>query len=156
VLLAALAIMAAIGLAVAGRDRPRRISAGRQDSELVLDPNTATPEALSALPHLGPTLARRIAEARADGPFRSLEDVRARVRGIGPATLAQISPYLRIDSGPISRPVLDTEPIAIADAGTGDPAPARRSSRKPPASKTRKSRGALVQLTPKPDTKSTD
>jgi Helix-hairpin-helix motif len=148
-LLAGLAISAAIGLAVAGRERPRRTEAGPQDSELVLDPNTATPEALSALPHLGPTLAHRIADARADGPFRSLEDVRARVRGIGPATLAQIAPYLRIDTQPMSRPVLETESIAIADAGAA--APVRRSSRKPPASKTRKSRAALVQITPKAD-----
>jgi Helix-hairpin-helix motif len=155
VLLAALAISAAIGLAVAGRDRPRRMAAGPQDSELVLDPNTATPEALSALPHLGPTLARRISEARADGPFRSLEDVQARVRGIGPATLAQIAPYLRIDTQPMSRPALDAGSIAIADAGTGAAAPVRRSSRKPPASKTRKSRPALVQITPKADAEAT-
>jgi competence protein ComEA len=155
ILLAVLAISVAIGLAVAGRDRPRRMAAGRQDSELLLDPNTATPEALSALPHLGPTLARRIAEARADGPFRSLEDVQARVRGIGPATLAQIAPHLRIDARAMSRPVLDAAPIAIADAGTGAAAPARRSSRKPPASRTRKTRSALVQLTPKADAQAT-
>ena len=71
----------------------------------MLDPNTASPQALEALPHLGPTLARRIAEARADGPFRSLDDVRARVRGIGPVTLARIAPHLQIAPPPESGPV---------------------------------------------------
>src|SRR5262245_43038048 len=96
IVLAILAISAATGLALGRGNSP---SAGRKPavpSDLVLDVNKASPQALASLPHIGPTLARRIADARADGPFRSREDLRARVRGIGPATLAQIAPYLRI------------------------------------------------------------
>jgi competence protein ComEA len=149
VLLAVLAILAGIGLVAASRDHPRRSEPDLGASELMLDPNTATPEALAALPHLGPTLARRIFEARADGPFRSLEDVRARVRGIGPVTLAQIAPYLRIDSVTVRQPAYNAESIAIADASAGPGIPPGRSSRKPPKSKTRKSRAAPVQLVAK-------
>jgi competence protein ComEA len=68
--------------------------------ELVVDPNTAPPEVLMALPRLGPVLAGRIVAARREAPFSSLDDLDARVRGIGPATLAALKPYLRIEPVP--------------------------------------------------------
>ena len=150
-MLAALAISAAIGLMLGRADRPRPTSAkpGLEVSELKLDPNRATAEALTALPHIGPTLARRIVEARADGPFRSPEDIRARVRGIGPATLAQIQPYLRIEAVPEAGPRLDSTAIAIVDAATDPGKPAVSTSRKPPRSRTRKAKGSSVQLAAK-------
>ena len=149
-LLAALAISAAIGLMLGRRDRPRPTSAKPdiEVSELKLDPNTATAEALTALPHLGPTLARRIVEARADGPFRSPDDIR-RVRGIGPATLARIEPYLRIEAVTEVGPRLDSPAIAIADAGTNPGRPAASTSRKPPRPRTRKAKGASIQVAAK-------
>ncbi len=55
--------------------------------------NEATTEQLEALPGVGPALAQRIAEARAEGPFLQPEDLR-RVKGIGPAKLAKIAPYV--------------------------------------------------------------
>jgi competence protein ComEA len=151
VLLAVVAISAAIGLMAGRRDRPRPTSAKPvlEASELKLDPNTATAEALTALPHIGPTLARRIVEARSDGPFRSPEDIRARVRGIGPATLAQIQPYLRIGDEVEIGPRLDSQPIAIVDAGANRGLPAVSSSRKPPRSRSRKAKGSSVQLAAK-------
>ena len=118
-------------------------------SELKLDPNTATPEALASLPQIGPTLARRIAEARADGPFRSPDDIRARVRGIGPATLARIEPYLRIEAVPEVGPRLDSPAIAIVDAATNPGRPAASTSRKPPRPRTRKAKGSSIQVAAK-------
>jgi competence protein ComEA len=152
ILLAVLAIIAAIGLLVGKRAHSPDASRAEVAavSELKLDPNTATPEALAALPYIGPTLARRIAEARADGPFRSPEDIRARVRGIGPATLARIEPHLRIEAAPQVAPGLDTRSIAIVDAGTDTAqTPMATSSRKPPRSRTRKAKGASVALAAK-------
>jgi hypothetical protein len=149
VLLAVLAISAATGLALGRWALTRGAEPAVVASELKLDPNTATPEALAALPHIGPTLARRIAEAQADGPFRSPEDLRARVRGIGPATLAQIEPYLQFQSETEPRPRLDPRTIAIVDAGADTGAVPVRSSRKPPRSRTRKSKGPPVQLAAK-------
>ncbi len=62
----------------------------RQSTEAdVVDLNRADEDALQALPGVGPALARRIVEVRAQGPFRSVEDLE-RVRGIGPATVERL------------------------------------------------------------------
>jgi competence protein ComEA len=63
---------------------------------LVVDPNSAPPEVLGALPHVGGALVKKIVEQREIGPFQSLGDLRRRVRGLGPATLARLAPHLRI------------------------------------------------------------
>ncbi len=146
VLLALLAISAAIGLALGRRGRAREAEAVVATPEFRLDPSNATAEALAALPHIGPTLARRIVEAQADGPFRSPEDLRARVRGIGPATLAQVTPYLRIEAGTRTTPASRSPAIAIVDAGANSGvSPVRPSpTRKPPRSRARKAKGSLV------------
>jgi hypothetical protein len=149
-LLGILAISAAVGLALGRRELTRGGEPVAAASELKLDPSTATPGALAALPHIGPTLARRIAEAQADGPFRSPEDLRARVRGIGPVTLAQIEPYLRFDAGPqIERPPLVSQAIAIAAASEKPGVSSVPSSRKPPRSRSRRPKGAPMQLAAK-------
>ncbi len=81
---------------------------------LVLDPNSAPPQVLEALPTLGPTLVRRWVVARAERRFSSLADARRRVRGLGPASLAQIAPYLRFEP----RPDPPTDDYAGADAAS--------------------------------------
>jgi competence protein ComEA len=60
-----------------------------------LDLNRADTLALLALPGVGPALARRIVEARAASPFRSVDDL-LKVRGIGPATLARLRPLVAV------------------------------------------------------------
>ena len=67
-----------------------------------LDPNTATADDLSALPNLGPAMARRILEDREqfqkshpnEPAYKTLNDLQ-RIKGIGPATLENLRPYLR-------------------------------------------------------------
>ncbi len=55
--------------------------------------NTASPEELEAVPHIGPVTARLIIEARsANGPLRSLDDL-ARA-GLGEKTLRRVGKYL--------------------------------------------------------------
>ena len=82
---------------------PQPLDAGRA-SELVdrIDPNTADAQTLAALPTLGEKRAQLIIDYRERhsrqlpnrGPaFRRLEDL-LRIRGIGPATIEQIAPYL--------------------------------------------------------------
>ncbi|MGO8898874.1 MAG: ComEA family DNA-binding protein [Isosphaeraceae bacterium] len=63
---------------------------------LVIDPNTAPASVLEALPHVGPSLVKQLIEQREIRPFGSTEDLRRRVRGLGPATLARLAPHLRI------------------------------------------------------------
>jgi hypothetical protein len=96
--LAAAAIAAALGLAVASLSAPRSGGAGIVVApDLVLDVNTAPPGVLETLPHFGRTLVRQLVAAREVRPLASLDDAGSRVRGLGPATLAQIAPYLRFE-----------------------------------------------------------
>jgi DNA uptake protein ComE-like DNA-binding protein len=62
---------------------------------LAVDPNTAPPHVLLALPRLGPARVGAIVEARKHRPFRSVDDLDRNVRGIGPITSQGIAPYLR-------------------------------------------------------------
>lgn len=59
---------------------------------LSVEVNSAPGAVLDTLPGLGPVLAGRIVEAR---PFRSIEEIDRRVKGIGPAKAAALRPYLR-------------------------------------------------------------
>ena len=59
--------------------------------------NTATAAELEQLPRIGPKMAERILEYRAQhGPFRRVEDLIG-VRGIGAKTLAQLEPLVAVD-----------------------------------------------------------
>lgn len=71
---------------------------------LMLDPNSAPPEVLEALPHVGGALVKKIVEQREIRPFQSLGDLRHRVRGLGPATLARLAPHLRIGPSGQAKP----------------------------------------------------
>src|SRR6267142_888133 len=88
---------------------PSRISTpqpaeGPRAAELLdkLDPNTASISDLSALPNLGPAMARRILEDREQfqkqhpnqPAYKNLNDLQ-RIKGIGPATLENLKPYLK-------------------------------------------------------------
>jgi competence protein ComEA len=96
-------VLAAVGL-IAGDVALTRHGPVTVAPRLVVDPNTAAPEVLCTLPKMGPVTVARIVAAREVGPFRSLEDFDARVRGVGPATMASLRQHLQI--GPsVSEPV---------------------------------------------------
>lgn len=61
-----------------------------------IDLNQATAAELETLPHIGPTLAQRIIDYRAEhGPFPTTEALMA-VSGIGPNTYDQIAPLITV------------------------------------------------------------
>lgn len=86
--------MEATSMAVAENERRSRPLA---DGER-LDPNTAPAAELDRLPGVGPALADRIVEARADGAFRSVADL-TRVPGVGERTAERLAPHLTFDAG---------------------------------------------------------
>ena len=59
-----------------------------------LNLNTASAQELTALPGIGEVIARRIVDYRAqNGMFRNIEEL-GNVRGIGPARLEELRPYV--------------------------------------------------------------
>ncbi len=61
-----------------------------------VDVNAAPPEELARLPGVGPSTARKIVEERERrGGFRTVEEL-LDVKGIGPAKLARMRPYVRV------------------------------------------------------------
>lgn len=70
--------------------------------KLAVDVNTAPEGVLEALPRIGPALAGRIVEARRRSPIADIDDLDRRVRGIGPATVEALRPFLRFDARPAS------------------------------------------------------
>jgi competence protein ComEA len=77
-----------------------------------IDPNTADESTLAALPNIGPAMARRIVEEREQyrlahpdhPPYRQISDL-DRVKGIGPATIENLRPYLTFPAiGPTTQP----------------------------------------------------
>jgi len=108
------AVLVLIGLAAAvawwalhGGWRGRLIEVERAEPQVAsfqVDINAADWPELVQMPGIGPILAQRIIETRqAGGPFKDHDDLRRRVRGIGPKTFQRIQPYLR--------PISDTEGV---------------------------------------------
>ena len=56
------------------------------------------------MPGVGPSLAKRLVDARtSQGPFRSAQDLR-RVKGVGAKTLARFERFLKFDSEQVEHP----------------------------------------------------
>ncbi|MCZ2828551.1 helix-hairpin-helix domain-containing protein [Modestobacter sp. VKM Ac-2986] len=89
----AVGVPGAAGAPLAGA--PPAGAAGTGDGGL-LDLNTATTADLDALPGIGPVLAQRIVDHRAEhGPFASIEQLDD-VSGIGPAVFAELAERVRV------------------------------------------------------------
>jgi DNA uptake protein ComE-like DNA-binding protein len=137
-LLSVIVIASALSLVWASHSVPESGEAIAQVPDFTLDLNTAPPSVLGMLPHVGPALTRQIVAARELGPLTSLEDVRSRVRGFGPSTLAQIAPYVRFEgSGQLRAGSL----MRVSAVGSPLPSPAAKSKKK----RTRKPKAVTVE-----------
>ncbi len=84
----------------AALDRERR-SVPLADGER-LDPNSADAADLDRLPGVGPSTARAIVAARDSGVvFRNIQDLLV-VRGIGPALLSRVGPFVEMRAVPLN------------------------------------------------------
>ncbi len=73
---------------------PAPAAAGQSGGKINI--NTASVEALDALPGIGPAFAQRIVDYRqANGPFQRIEDI-TNVSGIGPATFEKIKDRITV------------------------------------------------------------
>jgi competence protein ComEA len=119
-LLALIAFLSAAALGVASRSLATGNRPPPHDLPvLVVDPNFAPASVLEALPHIGPSLVKQMTEQRRIRPFRSTEDLRRRVRGLGPLTLARLAPHLRIAASEIAAADSDL-PRNLLPAGQTD------------------------------------
>lgn len=76
-----------------------------------MDVNRARPAELELLPGIGPSLARRIVEARTQhGPFKQAKDL-LRVKGVGNKTLQKLQPFLRFESKQLEHPAQTQLPL---------------------------------------------
>lgn len=83
-----------VGQGGLGRRRIELEGAEPLHYQFQVDLNSAPWQELVLLPGVGETLAMRIIESReTDGPFADTADL-LRIRGIGPATLERLRPYL--------------------------------------------------------------
>jgi len=71
---------------------PVRIAVPRRTPVGLVNINTAEAPALEALPGVGPATSRAIVAAR---PFAAVDELR-RVRGIGPARLRRLRPFVTV------------------------------------------------------------
>lgn len=67
------------------------LAAGARAKATLLELNTASRAQLESLAGLGPGLVERMLQARAKRPFEGWQDLRQRVRGVGPALALKLS-----------------------------------------------------------------
>ena len=82
---------------------PVSLQRGKQPTGIV-DMDHASTAEIETLPRIGPATARRIVANRDSlGPFRSLAGLR-RVKGMGPASLAKLAPFISFGGAPANAP----------------------------------------------------
>lgn len=96
-----------------------------------VDVNIATADELQTVRGIGPSIAARIVEERARGPYRDLADLEARVKGIGPASVRRFAESGLIVSGASGKVVAGSaaaraggEAAGTTGAATGADGPA--------------------------------
>ena len=101
--------------------------------------NTATVDDLQTVAGIGPTIAQRIVDERRNGPYKSLDDIQARVKGVGETSIRKMAAAgLTVSGGARSKTEskadgkLDTKPDTKPDAKAGPKADAKSDAKSGP------------------------
>lgn len=78
--------------------------------------NTASVDELQLIGGIGPTIAQRIVDERRNGPYKSLDDIQARVRGIGETSIRKMGAAGLTVSGSRTPSKADSKADPKADA----------------------------------------
>lgn len=90
---------------------------GLQAAVAAVNANTASVDELQTVRGIGPTIAQRIVQERAKGPYKSLDDLQARVKGVGSNSIRKMAEGGLTVSGGNSRNS-KASGKAAGDAGT--------------------------------------
>lgn len=93
---------------------------GLQAAMAAVNANTASADELQTVRGIGPTIAQRIVQERAKGPYKSLDDLQARVKGVGSNSIRKMAEGGLTVSGGTSR-AAKASGKAAGDAGSGKP-----------------------------------
>ena len=111
---------------IANPVKSRKSKARSEPRALVgrLDPNRATAEELDRLPGIGPAVAERIVDERADGLYQSAVEL-SRVKGITRRKAIQLAPYLTLPLGDTTprQPVTKSRDAEVSRRTVEGPAP---------------------------------
>jgi competence protein ComEA len=92
----ALAVLALVGSAPAARASGTETPRAQSAPSAPVDLNKASQDELTALPGIGPEMARRIVEFREqNGPFKRVEDL-LKVKGIGEKSFQKLRPHVKV------------------------------------------------------------
>jgi competence protein ComEA len=107
-----------------------------------VDANTASVDALRGVRGVGPTIAQRIVDERRKGPYSSLDDLQARVRGIGESSVRKMAAAgLTVGAAPRPQPSVGTGRVhEVAPTAAASPRPAGSAATPGPAASGRPSR----------------
>jgi competence protein ComEA len=95
--------------------------------------NTASVDELQLVGGIGPTIAQRIVDERRNGPYRSLDDIQARVKGIGETSIRKMGAAGLTVSGSRTTSKAEPKADAKADAKTAP----KTDAKAPPKAETR-------------------
>lgn len=114
--------------------------------------NTATVDDLQTVAGIGPTIAQRIVDERRNGPYKSLDDIQARVKGVGETSIRKMAAAgLTVSGG--GRSKSESQADAKPDAKAGAKPDSKPDAKTAPKADAKADPKASAKADPKADPK---
>ena len=112
--------------------------------------NTATADQLQTVAGIGPTIAQRIVDERRNGSYKSLDDIQARVKGVGETSIRKMAAAgLTVSGG--ARSKSESQSDAKPDSKTGAKPDAKADPKADPKADSKADPKAAARTSPKAD-----